>query len=92
MKKLLMGTMLVMALTSLAEVRSAEIGFAGYTGSETLTGFPALIKLPDAVEGFSYAEAGDQGGQLWFTDANGTVLAHDIDYWNPEGKSLREME
>ncbi len=87
MKKVLMGTMLVMALASRAEVRTAEIGFAGYTGSETLTDFPALIKLPDAVEGFSYAEAGEQGGQMWFTDANGTVLAHDIDCWNAEGKS-----
>ena len=87
MKRVLMGTVLLMALVSLAEVRSAEIGFAGYTGSETLTDFPALIKLPDAVEGFSYAEAGEHGEQMWFTDANGTVLAHDIDCWNAEGKS-----
>ena len=36
-----------------AESHTARIGFAGYRGTETLTDFPALIKLPDVVAGFA---------------------------------------
>ena len=69
-------------------VRSAEIGFAGYRGTETLVDFPALIKLPDCAEGFSYADALPDGTDIYFTAADGTVLSHEIDTWNASGRSL----
>ena len=68
--------------------RSAEIGFAGYRGAETLVDFPALVKLPDCVEGFAYADALADGSDIYFTDAGGTVLPHEIDAWNASGKSF----
>ncbi len=71
-----------------ARERSAEIGFAGYRGTETLVDFPALIKLPDCAEGFSYADALPDGTDIYFTAADGTVLSHEIDTWNASGRSL----
>lgn len=67
---------------------TATIGFVGYKGTETLTNFPALIKLPDCATGFAYADAAANGADVYFTDSTGDVLAHDIDTWNPQGKSF----
>ena len=61
----------------------------GYTGSETLTDFQALVKLPDGVAGFSYADyAAQDGSDIWFTDADGNLIPHEIDTWDPSGESL----
>ena len=89
------GTFVVLAALASAPLpllaegeRSAEIGFAGYRGTETLADFPALVKLPDCVEGFAYADALSDGSDIYFTDAGGTVLSHEIDAWNASGKSF----
>ena len=61
----------------------------GYTGTETLTDFQALIRLSENRYGFRYADCADseRGSDIWFSDAGGTVLPHEIDTWNTSGAS-----
>ena len=66
--------------------KSFTITVNGLDEGVTLTDFPLLVKLTEgAPVGFSYA---DDFSTLHFTDAQGTVLAHEIDEWNPGGTSL----
>ena len=60
---------------------------SGYQGSGTLTDFPVLVKLSDAIEGFDYADFGTTTN-LVFKDAGGYVLPHEIDTWDATGVSL----
>ena len=61
----------------------------GYSGTDALTNFQALVKLPDGVEGFSYDDySARDGSDIWFTDSSGNVIPHEIDTWNPSGESL----
>ena len=65
-----------------------DIRFSGYAGSTTLTDFPVLVRLSGA-NGFDYAECRiPDGGDLRFADANGNLLASEIDTWNTNGTSL----
>ncbi len=67
---------------------SFNVSFAGYKGGETLTDFPALVRLSSATDGFSYSDfALPNGGDLRFFDANGNLLSHEIEKWNPAGES-----
>ena len=68
----------------------STITVSGYAGSETLTDFPVLVRVsPTTVKGFSYADCEPDGSDIRFFAADGTtVLAHEIDTWNPEGDSL----
>ncbi len=69
--------------------RAFNIKFSGYTGSTTLTNFPALIRLSAARNDFKYSKCKDKsGGDLRFFDANGNLLASEIDTWNTNGESL----
>ena len=69
--------------------RSAGIRASGYTGMATLTNFPFLVRLSSArLPGFDPADAGEGGANLRFADLDGTLLAHDVDEWNPEGESI----
>ena len=63
---------------------------AGYTGTETLTNVPVLVRLSTAISGFSYADFADaNGGDLIFTDESGSVVyPHEIDEWHADGESL----
>ena len=63
---------------------------AGYTGTETLTNVPVLVRLSTAIAGFSYADFADaNGGDLIFTDESGSVVyPHEIDEWHVGGESL----
>lgn len=70
-----------------AKGRRCEIVFSGYEGTETLKDFPALIKIPDGLAGFDYAEAAENGQDIAFYGEDGRPLAHEIDTWNPEGDS-----
>ena len=73
-----------------------NVSFSGYAGSSALSDFPVLVRIApfDAgtqkgIRGFSYSDmkmAG--GGDLRFADAEGNILAHEIDTWNPAGESL----
>ena len=63
----------------------------GYTGSETLTNFPALVRV-GAIDGFQYSDMSDpsQGRDLAFFDASGNHLESEIDTWRDDksGESL----
>ena len=76
---------------SLSEPKSVTLQCTGYTGSETLTDFQALIKLDEGRYGFSYAECADpdKGTDVWFSSdaAGNNVLEREIDTWNPDGSS-----
>lgn len=61
---------------------------SGYAGAETLTDYPVLVRLAqNAPEGFDYAECAAGGADIRFADAEGNVLAHEIETWNPNGES-----
>ena len=89
-------TAVVAACAALAAQDAGE-GFAkrikitasGYNGSG-LENVPALVRLsPEKIEGFSYEDFKlENGGDLRFTTADGTPLAHEIDTWNKDGESL----
>ncbi len=63
---------------------STKITFAGYNRGETLSNFPALVRLGTNISGFSYAQfASPTGGDLRFTDSGGTrEIPYEIDEWN----------
>ncbi len=62
-----------------------EISVAGYTGT-ALTDFPVLVRLSDAISGFSYARAGD-GSALAFIMGD-KMLDYVVESWDPAGESL----
>lgn len=61
------------------------VTFSGYAGSETLTNFPALVRIPANSE--IYADSPD-GRNICFADADGNMVPCEIDVWNPEGESF----
>lgn len=62
----------------------STITFSGYTGSETLFNFPALVRMP-ASSGLAMV-AGADG--LRFADADGYLIPHEVEVWNPHGETL----
>ena len=62
---------------------SMRIVFDGYTGSDTLSNFPALVVLGESLPGFSYEQfASATGGDLRFTDDDETMLLnYEIEHW-----------
>ena len=83
---------------SVSATGSALVGYArqmaltvdGYTGAETLTNVPVLVRLSTAISGFDYNDFASQssGADLAFFDANGRRLAYEIDEWCTNGTSL----
>ena len=68
--------------------KSMNVLFAAVQDNVTLTNFPVLVKLSTAISGFSYSDFNRQnGGDLRFADANGTLLPHEIDTWDESGVS-----
>jgi len=59
-----------------------KITAAGYDGDETLANFPALVRVSSTV-----AAKVEDRGSIRFALADGTLLAHDIEYWDPDGES-----
>ena len=56
---------------------------------ETLTNFPALVKLSTAISGFSYSDFQlANGGDMMFTDSRGQVIPSEVDTWDDTGTSL----
>ena len=76
------------AIIAAKKVLTLEV--AGYTGAETLTNVPVLVRLSTAIDGFSYADFVDaKGGDLIFTDESGSIVyPHEIDEWHTDGESL----
>jgi len=68
---------------------SMEFVFSGYDEGETLTNFPALIKLSRDLEGFDYGGfASAAGYDLRFTDSDGTtVIPYEVEEWDSNGTS-----
>ena len=64
-----------------------NVRFAGYKGASTLTDFPALIRLSAALNEFDYSKCAG-GANLRFADADGNLIPHEIDTWDPSGTSL----
>ena len=65
------------------------MSFPGYTGSETLTDFPVLIKVSSALNDFDYSACKvANGGDLRFAASDGTLLASEVDTWDTSGESL----
>jgi len=77
------------AIDPTAYERSFTITFPGYSGSETLTDFPVLVKISAERNDFDYSACKvANGGDLRFAASDGTLLASEVDTWNPEGESL----
>ena len=68
---------------------SVTFTVSGYQGSETLENFPVLVRLKDdSPTAFHYVDCAADGSGIYFTDASGNALAHEIDTWNISGESL----
>ena len=62
---------------------------SGYEGAEELEEFPVLVRIAEnSPEGFSYADCAPNGSDIRFADAEGHLIAHEIDTWNSAGESL----
>ncbi|MBQ1338915.1 MAG: hypothetical protein IIY32_11430, partial [Thermoguttaceae bacterium] len=54
----------------------------------TLANFPVLVRLSATRQpGFDPADCGEGGANLRFMLSDGTMLVHEIDWWDPEGES-----
>lgn len=58
------------------------------SSGETLSGFVALVRLSENIEGFSYSDFQSGGADLVFAAPDGSILPHEIDTWDPTGESL----
>ena len=66
--------------------RTVAFTATGYDGTETLEHFPVLLHLSEtAVPGFSYA--GVDPATIRFTGSDGSLLAHEVETWDPTGLS-----
>ena len=69
--------------------RFAEIRCTGYSGSETLSEFPMLVKIrTDVPYGFRYADTRIDGSDITFCLPDGTTLRSECDRWDPFGESV----
>ena len=65
-----------------------KLSFENTTRAENLVNFPVLVAIDTTKFGVSfYSQAQAAGQDLRFVDANGTLLAHEIESWNPGGTS-----
>jgi hypothetical protein len=68
--------------------KNLQLAFKGYTRSETLTDFPALIIVGTNIPGFAYNQMLSTNYDLRFTDNTQTnELNYQIDYWDTNGLS-----
>ena len=74
----------------LGYARQMALTVDGYTGAETLTDVPVLVRLSTAISGFDYNDfaSPSNGADLAFFDANEQRLAYEIDEWHTNGTSL----
>ncbi len=68
----------------------ASISFPGYAGGDAeLANFPVLVKISsETIPGFDYSPCAPNGADVRFAASDGTLLAHEIDTWDPSGTSL----
>ena len=74
----------------LGYARQMALTVDGYTGAETLTDVPVLVRLSTTISGFDYNDfaSPSNGADLAFFDANEQRLAYEIDEWHTNGTSL----
>ena len=74
----------------LGYARQMALTVDGYTGAETLTDVPVLVRLSTAISGFDYNDfaSPSNGADLAFFDANEQRFAYEIDEWRTNGTSL----
>lgn len=58
----------------------------GYDGAGALANFPVLVRLSSAIDGFD-ASSVRSPAEIRFADANGNLIPHEIDTWDPDGES-----
>ena len=59
---------------------------SGYDGGGSIENFPVLVRLSSAILGFDASTVSDRS-EIRFTDANGNLIPHEIDTWDPDGES-----
>jgi hypothetical protein len=64
-----------------------RISFPGYTWSNSLQDFAALVVLGTNIGNFSYNDFQPDASDLRFSTTNGTGLSYEIEEWNPLGAS-----
>ena len=73
---------------SVVYAKSVNVAFGGVQSGVTLTNFPVLVRLSAKIPGFKYSDfKQSNGGDLRFFGADGKLLSHEIDTWNPSGVS-----
>ena len=79
----------VMTSAEMAEyAKKATCAVAGYEGEGVNESFRLLVRVsPKAIAGFDYADVLSAGKDVRFVTADGTVLPHELDTWNPAGES-----
>ena len=95
-RALAIGVMLVAATASATDIDQSNYDFymtispaSGKVTSTISENFPLLVRLSATRQlGFDPADCGANGADLRFALADGTLLAHEIDTWNPSGESL----
>ena len=72
--------------------RMLQFAASGYDGASTLTNFPVLVRLSEAVGGFHYSDIGTTTNAAYatlrFADAVGDSLDYEIETWDPDGTSF----
>lgn len=72
-----------------AFARYALLHTKGYAGTTALADFPVLVRISEsAIDGFDYDDCATGGADISFSLADGTVLPHEIETWDPTGESL----
>lgn len=88
---LLMAAFAPMSALAVSPTGDYSVTFtvSGYQGSTSLENFPVLVRLKDdSPTAFHYVDCAADGLDIYFTDASGNALAHEIDTWNISGESL----
>jgi len=66
-----------------------KITFSGYSLTDALTNFPALVVFNSSISGFDYSLFDSpNGADLRFFDDAGVELPYEIDTWNTNGDSF----
>lgn len=71
--------------------KQCEFIVEGYSGTTELTDFPVLVRFSESSNspvGFQYSDCLSGGADLRFCDADGILIPHEIEKWDPSGESL----
>ena len=75
-------------LDTTAFAKRMTVVFPGVQSGVTLTNFPVLVRLSEAIDCFDYGDfKAANGGDLRFADADGNLIPHEIDTWSTNGVS-----